>query len=66
MEELRQDVAPLADLVSEQGVSFVTGNHEYSVESRAWLRHLPTAPTWALCWKAATTAPPSSCWPTSR
>ena len=42
VEELREDVAPLADLVSAQGVYFVTGNHEYFVETRAWLRHLPT------------------------
>jgi len=42
VEELRQDVAPLADLVSEQGVFFVTGNHEYFVDTLAWLRHLPT------------------------
>ncbi len=40
--ELREDVAPLADLVSEQGVFFVTGNHEYFVDTTAWLRHLPT------------------------
>jgi predicted MPP superfamily phosphohydrolase len=40
--ELREDVAPLADLVSEQGVFFVTGNHEYFVDTDAWLRHLPT------------------------
>jgi len=40
--ELREDVAPLADLVSEQGVFFVTGNHEYFVDTGAWLRHLPT------------------------
>jgi predicted MPP superfamily phosphohydrolase len=39
---LRDDVAPLADLVNEQGVYFVTGNHEYFVDTRAWLRHLPT------------------------
>ena len=42
VEELREDVAPLADLVSEQGVFLVTGNHEYFVDTRAWLRHLPT------------------------
>ena len=42
VQELREDVAPLADLVSEQGVFFVTGNHEYFVDTRAWLRHLPT------------------------
>ncbi|MGX5655294.1 metallophosphoesterase [Geodermatophilus nigrescens] len=42
VDELRRDVAPLADLVSEQGVFFVTGNHEYFVDTTAWLRHLPT------------------------
>jgi predicted MPP superfamily phosphohydrolase len=42
VDELREDVAPLADLVSEQGVFFVTGNHEYYVDTAAWLRHLPT------------------------
>jgi predicted MPP superfamily phosphohydrolase len=40
--ELREEAAPLADLVSEQGVYFVTGNHEYFVDTNAWLRHLPT------------------------
>ena len=40
--DLREEVAPVADLVSEQGVYFVTGNHEYYVDTRAWLRHLPT------------------------
>ena len=40
--ELREEVAPLADLVSDQGVYFVTGNHEYFVDTTAWLRHLPT------------------------
>ncbi|HEY4625702.1 MAG TPA: metallophosphoesterase [Blastococcus sp.] len=40
--ELREDVAPLADLVSDQGVYFVTGNHEYFVDTNAWLRYLPT------------------------
>src|SRR3954454_4172120 len=40
--QLRDEVAPLADLVSEQGVYFVTGNHEYFVDTREWLRHLPT------------------------
>jgi predicted MPP superfamily phosphohydrolase len=42
VDELRDEVAPLADLVSGQGVYFVTGNHEYFVDTRAWLRHLPT------------------------
>jgi predicted MPP superfamily phosphohydrolase len=40
--ELREEAAPLADLVSEQGVFFVTGNHEYFVDTDAWLRHLPS------------------------
>jgi uncharacterized protein len=42
VDELRAEAAPLADLVSEQGVYFVTGNHEYFVDTGAWLRHLPT------------------------
>ncbi|MGY1743743.1 MULTISPECIES: metallophosphoesterase [unclassified Blastococcus] len=42
VDELREEAAPLADLVSEQGVFFVTGNHEYFVDTSAWLRHLPT------------------------
>jgi hypothetical protein len=42
LSELRDEVAPLADLVSEQGVYFVTGNHEYFVDTTAWLRHLPS------------------------
>ncbi|MCW2682411.1 MAG: Metallophosphoesterase [Blastococcus sp.] len=40
--ELAAEAAPLADLVSEQGVFFVTGNHEYFVDTNAWLRHLPS------------------------
>ena len=40
--ELREDVAPLADLVSDQGVYFVTGNHEYFTDTQSWMRHLPT------------------------
>ncbi|MBB3677320.1 metallophosphoesterase [Modestobacter versicolor] len=42
VEELREDAAPLADLVSDQGVFFVTGNHEYFVDTAGWLAHLPT------------------------
>ncbi|WP_231486805.1 metallophosphoesterase [Candidatus Blastococcus massiliensis] len=42
VDDLREEVAPLADLVSEHGVFFVTGNHEYFVDTRAWLRHLPS------------------------
>ncbi len=40
--DLRADVAPLMDLVSAQGVYFVTGNHEYFVDTEAWLAHLST------------------------
>jgi predicted MPP superfamily phosphohydrolase len=40
--ELREEVAPLADLVSEQGVFFVTGNHEYFSGAADWTRHLGT------------------------
>jgi hypothetical protein len=42
LEHLREEVAPIRDLASEQGVFFVTGNHEYYVDTQAWLRHLPT------------------------
>jgi uncharacterized protein len=42
VEELREDMAPLADLVSEQGIYFVTGNHEYFTDTEPWMRHLPT------------------------
>jgi predicted MPP superfamily phosphohydrolase len=42
VDDLREEAAPLADLVSEQGVYFVTGNHEYFVDTQAWLRYLPT------------------------
>lgn len=43
LSELREDVAPLGDLVSRQGAFFVTGNHEYFVpDTEDWLRHLPT------------------------
>lgn len=38
--ELRGDAAPLADLVSRDGAYFVTGNHEYFVDTDAWLTHL--------------------------
>jgi len=42
IEELAGDAAMLADLVSEQGVFFVTGNHEYYVDTEEWMRYLPT------------------------
>ncbi|SOC49562.1 hypothetical protein SAMN05660748_2290 [Blastococcus aggregatus] len=40
LEQLREQVAPVQDLVSEQGVFFVAGNHEQRVDTEAWLRHL--------------------------
>lgn len=40
--ELRDDVAPLADLKSRFGTYFVTGNHEYYSGARAWIAHLKT------------------------
>lgn len=42
VDELRQHVAPLADLGAPRGVFFSTGNHEYYSGVDAWLRHLPT------------------------
>ena len=60
--QLREDVAPLADLVSEQGVFFVTGNHEYFVDTGAWLRHLPTLGVQVLrnAWSHTASAPARS------
>ena len=40
LNRLREEVAPVADLVADQGVFFVTGNHEYYVDTGALLRHL--------------------------
>jgi predicted MPP superfamily phosphohydrolase len=40
--ELRDQVAPLADLKSRAGVYFVTGNHEYYAGVNEWMAHLPT------------------------
>jgi predicted MPP superfamily phosphohydrolase len=42
VEELGHDAALLADLDSEQGIYFVTGNHEYYVDTEAWMSYLPT------------------------
>ena len=42
VDELREVVAPLADLRARHGVFFVTGNHEYYSGADAWLAHLPT------------------------
>jgi predicted MPP superfamily phosphohydrolase len=42
VDELREHVAPLAELQARQGVYFVTGNHEYYAGVTEWLAHLPT------------------------
>jgi predicted MPP superfamily phosphohydrolase len=42
VEQLRDAVAPLADLQAKDGVFFVTGNHEYYSGVDEWLAHLPT------------------------
>lgn len=41
VEELRGDVAPLAELTSREGTFFVTGNHEYYVGVQQWTDYLP-------------------------
>jgi len=38
---LRSAVAPLRDIAAREGTYFVTGNHEYFGDFRAWLRELP-------------------------
>ncbi|RMG94066.1 MAG: metallophosphoesterase [Deltaproteobacteria bacterium] len=40
--DLAPDVSPLADLAAPDGVYFVTGNHEYYWDGRAWCAHLRT------------------------
>lgn len=40
VEELREHVAPLADLKAKHGVYFVTGNHEYYSGVDAWIAYL--------------------------
>jgi len=40
VDELRDDLAPLAGLRAPHGVYFVTGNHEYYVGVEAWIAHL--------------------------
>ena len=40
--ELRQAIAPLANLRAKKGVYFVTGNHEYYAGVDEWLAHLRT------------------------
>ena len=39
--DLREAVAPLANLRARHGVFFVTGNHEYFSGADAWLKELP-------------------------
>jgi predicted MPP superfamily phosphohydrolase len=41
VEDLRESVAPLANLRARHGVYFVTGNHEYYSGAAQWLAHLP-------------------------
>ncbi|MES1204544.1 MAG: metallophosphoesterase [Pseudomonadota bacterium] len=40
VDELRDSVAPLADLRAKHGVFFVTGNHEYFSGASAWVREI--------------------------
>jgi predicted MPP superfamily phosphohydrolase len=40
--ELRQSIAPIAQLRAKKGVFFVTGNHEYYAGVDEWLAHLTT------------------------
>jgi predicted MPP superfamily phosphohydrolase len=42
VEQLREDVAPLAGLKSKDGTFFVTGNHEYYFDAASWIEHLQT------------------------
>lgn len=41
VDDLREDVAPFADLRAPHGVYFVTGNHEYISGAEQWVRHVP-------------------------
>ena len=40
VDELREAVAPLAELRARHGVYFVTGNHEYYAGADAWVAHV--------------------------
>ncbi|RMI30251.1 metallophosphoesterase, partial [Streptomyces triticirhizae] len=40
VDDLRSAVAPLADLRARDGAFFVTGNHEYYVETAEWIDHV--------------------------
>jgi predicted MPP superfamily phosphohydrolase len=41
VDQLRDAVAPIANLRARHGVFFVTGNHEYFADAKAWLKELP-------------------------
>ncbi|MFD5318136.1 metallophosphoesterase [Streptomyces sp. NPDC127098] len=40
VDDLRSAVAPLAGIESRDGVYYVTGNHEYNVDTGAWVDHV--------------------------
>ena len=40
VDDLRSAVAPMAELHAREGVYFVTGNHEYYVDTGAWVDHV--------------------------
>jgi hypothetical protein len=42
LRRVREELAPIAGLESAQGVFFVTGNHEYAVDTEHVLEHLAT------------------------
>jgi predicted MPP superfamily phosphohydrolase len=42
VDQLRRHVAPLRDLKANDGVFFVTGNHEYYSGADEWIEHLET------------------------
>ena len=42
VEQLREKIAPLADLKARDGVFFITGNHEYYSGAVEWCAHLET------------------------
>ncbi|MEJ7601183.1 MAG: metallophosphoesterase [Kofleriaceae bacterium] len=42
VDELREAVAPLAELRAPHGVFFVTGNHEYHAGAEPWVAHFET------------------------
>lgn len=40
VEDLAEEIAPLADLRAPHGVYFVTGNHEYYAGANEWIEHI--------------------------